>query len=340
MSSDLLALALRRDAGARDELALRLTSLRREAELEDAARIELEALLRELRDTVSPSMRRAIDMSLTEQARIDAVSNAARKRRRARLSEDELAELALKGDFSRLVALARRPDLSLRMSGMVAARGHLPALYALAGNRSATIGRSVLIALAELALGDPALCALLIRRNDLPEEAVSYLWPHLPDGDKAALLMAGAPYGEPELGEIADEDELHLHDTLRRGTLPVSVDALMDGLEDGSASPDDAIERLCKQARIVALAEFLARLLSCALLPCLNLLAMPSPRGAALLCRAGGLRRESYELVAKLRSEFGWQAPGGSSAGLEAFDTLSKSAAQRVFALYKAASRK
>ena len=253
MGSDLLALALRRDADARDELAARLTSLNRTSGLDGAARLELEALLVELREQVSPPMRQAIDASLRD---------AGRERRETRAFDDELVELAMTGEPKRLVALARRPDLSLRVSGILAARGHLPALHALAGNRSATIGHSVLLAMAELSLGDPALRSLTIRRYDLPDEAISLLWPHLPDAEKAALLHAQDPYGEDDLGELADEAELRLHAALRRGELPASLDAMTALIDMGKLDLDAAIVVLCAEGRFADLGRLLSGFLS------------------------------------------------------------------------------
>jgi hypothetical protein len=335
MGSDLLALALRRDAASRDELAARLTTLRREQALDGRARIELEALLRELRDVVSPPMRRTIEASLSESARIRTRDDAAPRRPEAQAWESELVGFAVSCEADHLVRLARRPDLPPRVGGVVAARGHWPALRALAGNRGADIGRSLLLALSELALGDPPLRGLLIARHDLPEEAISRLWSHLSDEEKAQLLLASAPYEERDLDEILDEAELHLHFTLRDGELPVSL-ASFSAKE--RADPDKAVELLCAKRRFVDLGRFLAEHLDCELLACLNLLAMPSSRGAALLCRAAGLRRESYERIVLLRQHQGWQRQSASGIGLETFDAMSRSAARRLFALYAEAS--
>ena len=335
MGSDLLALAMRHDAGARDELASRLTSLKRASGLDRGARHELEALLRELRVQVSAPVRRAIDQSLGETPPFpDRPALCAPGRGEGAIGDDDLVERAMHDDAERLITLARRPDLPLRASGILAARGHLPALHALAGNRSAAIGHSVLVAMADLALGDPGLKSLMIGRHDLPEEAISLLWPHLADEEKARLLAAGAPYAESDLEEIEREAELNLHNALRRGELPKSLDALSVAVERGRKGADEAVELLAAEQRFADLGEFLARLLSCDLLPCLNLLAMPSPRGAALLCRAAGLSRASYAIIAGLRRDLGWQAPAASSAGVEAFDTLSRSAARRIVEFY------
>jgi len=325
MSTDLLALAQRHDPASRDELAARLTSLERGAGLGGRARLELEALLRELRHQVSSRMREAIDASLGEPDRRD---------RRPSRREDELAGLALGGHADRLVALARRPDLPSRVSAIIAARGYLPALHALARNPSAQLGHSVLLALADLSLGDPGLRGAAIRRHDLPEEAISLLWPHLSDDEKAALLRAREPYGELDLDEIAVEAELRLHEKLRKGELPASFESVCADIDAGNLDPAEAVEHLCADGRFADLAELMARLLSCASLPCLNLLAMPTPRGAAILCRAAGLPRESHELVARLRSDLGWQAPTTASTGSEAFDSLSRNAARRILAPY------
>jgi uncharacterized protein (DUF2336 family) len=270
-------------------------------------------------------MRRTIDLAL---------GTVMREGRKPATVEDELALLAMTGRGEPLVALARRPDLSLRLSGILAARGDLAALRALAGNPSAAIGHSVLLALADLSLGDPVLRGLTIARPDLPEEAVSLLWPHLADVEKATLLRAAAPYGERDIEDIADEGELRLHDALRRGELPESLEDVMADVDAGNLDPDEAVALFCAASRFADLGEFLARLLGCALLPCLNLLAMPTPRGAALLSRAAGLSRESYEGITELRRDLGWQAPSGLRVGLDAFDNLSRSAARRVFGLY------
>jgi uncharacterized protein (DUF2336 family) len=342
MGSDLLALAMRRDVDARDELAARLTSLNRVPGLDNGARHELEALLHELRDQVSVSMRRVIDLSLRNAsdfrggvaARASDRDEATPRGHEGGASDDELVERAMNDEAERLVALARRPDLPLRVSGILAARGHLPALYALMGNRSAAIGHSGLLALADLALGDPGLRNLLISRHDLPEDAVSLLWPHLADDEKARLLSANAPYAEDDLKEIAREAELDLHAALRRGELPDSLNALTVEVERGREDADGVIELLCAEERFADLGEFLAWLTSGPLLSCLNLLAMPSPRGAALLCRAAGLARGSYVTIARLRRHLGWQALSAASVGAEAFDSTSRSSARRIFALY------
>ena len=334
MGSDLLTLALRRDAASRDELAARLTTLQREQALHGRARIGLEALLRELRDVVSPLVRLTIEASLSESARI-RTRDAASRGWEAEAWESELVAFAVSCEADHLVRLARRPDLPPRVGGVVAARGHWPALRALAGNRGADIGRSLLLTLSELALGDPPLRALLIARHDLPEEAISRLWSHLSDDEKAQLLLASAPYAECDLDEILDEAELHLHFTLRDGELPVSL-ASFSAKE--RTDPDKAVELLCAKQRFADLGRFLAEHLDCELLACLNLLAMPSSRGAALLCRAAGLRRESYERIVLLRQHQGWQRQSASGIGLETFDAMSRSAARRVFALYAEAS--
>src|ERR1700742_3967272 len=98
MSSDLLALAMRHDADARDELAARLTLLNRAASLDRRARHELQALLRELRDQVSAPMRRAIDVSLGDTGRFpgDVV------RAKPVASDEELVQRAMKDEADRL----------------------------------------------------------------------------------------------------------------------------------------------------------------------------------------------------------------------------------------------
>jgi uncharacterized protein (DUF2336 family) len=332
MGPDLLTLALRRDAAARDELAERLAALKDAPSLDRRARIELEALLRELRPGVSSRMRDIIDASLV--AAQSGARRSAQPRREPVASDDVAAELAMSCEAERLVAIARRPDLPLRVSRIVAARGHLPALHALAGNRSAAIGHSVLVALADLALGDPGLRSLVIRRHDLPEEAMSLLWPHLPNEDRATMLRAAAPYAEEDLDEIAHEAELRLHEALRQGELPASLDSLRDAVERGRKGVDGVVADLAHEARFADLGEFLARHLGYDLLPLLNLLAMASPRGTALLCRAAGLASGSYDAIAMMRRELGWQAPAAMATGIEAFDGLSASAARRLLALY------
>jgi uncharacterized protein (DUF2336 family) len=333
MGSDLLALALRRDMAARDELAARLTTLKAEPALEGRARLELDALLRELRPAVSARMRSMIDSSLAPAPELMRHTTA-QAGREAGASEEETARLARSCEAERLVAIARRPDLPLGVSRIIAARGHLPALHALAGNRSAAIGHSVLVALADLALGDPGLRSLMIARHDLPEEAMSLIWAHLPDEDRATMLRSAAPYAEEDLDEIAHEAELRLHEALREGELPASLDSLCDAIDRGREDADSVVAHLSGEARFADLGELLARHLGYDLLPLLNLLAMASPRGAALLCRAARLSRKSYEAIAAMRRELGWQAPAATSTGIEAFDGLSASAARRLLALY------
>jgi hypothetical protein len=269
MGCDLLALA--RDPYARDELAVRLTLLRHREPLDDGARAELDALLRQLRDEVSPLMRTSIE-----------------------------AELAA--------------TLDARIT---------PASF---------------IVFAELAVSHPALRTLLICRPDLPEEAAGRLWPHLSQAEKAALLLAGAPYGKREAVGIADQAKLILHALLRRGELPQSVDTIEARLAEGHASMDGAASRLARQRRIADLAELLARRLSMRFLSCLNLLAMRSARGSALLCRAAGLSRVALKDIARMRRDLGHQVLGAPDPGADILDETSKEAAQRLLAAYEAPS--
>jgi hypothetical protein len=162
----------------------------------------------------------------------------------------------------------------------------------LAAKLDARITPAAFIAFAELAVSHPALRTLLICRPDLPDEAAGRLWPHLSQAEKAALLLAGAPYGEREAVGIADKAKLILHALLRRGELP----------------------------------------------HCLNLLAMRSSRGSALLCRAAGLSRVALKDIARMRRDLGHQVLGAPDAGADILDETSKEVARRLLAAYEAAS--
>lgn len=207
----------------------------------------------------------------------------------------------------------------------------------LAVRLDARITPAAFIALAELAISHPALRDLLIRRRDVPEEAFGRLWPHLSEAQRAVLLLAGAPYGEPEARQIADQAKLVLHALLRRGELPQSVDTIEARLCEGHASMDGAVARLARQRRIADLAELMARCLSMRFLSCLNLLAMRSSRGSALLCGAVGLSRVALKDIARMRRDLGHQMLGAPDAGAETFDEMSKDAARGLLVAYEAA---
>jgi Uncharacterised protein conserved in bacteria (DUF2336) len=246
-------------------------------------------------------------------------------RHREPLSESMRGEIdallrQLHGKVSPLMRASIEAELTVRLDGRLT-----PASF---------------LALTELAITHLPLRALLIRRSDLPEEASGRFWPHLTPAEKAVLLLAAAPYGEDEALRIADKAKLVLHALLRRGELPQSVDTIEARLSEGHASMDGAVARLARQRRIADLAELLARRLSMSVRSCLNLLAMRSSRGSALLCRALGLSYISVKDIARMRRDLGYQMLGAPDAGADTFDETSKETAQALLAVYEAESAK
>lgn len=333
MGSDLLALAMSRNSAARDELASRLTSMRRRQPLEAGARAQLDALLDELRDQVSPLMRAAIDVELSRggapgdpRGDLDADGGS--------LGNDELAAYAKTVLPHRLFALARKPGLASQIAAIIVSRGPLPALRALAANHEATIDAATLLVLAEASFQDERLRSCVISRPDLPGEIINSIWPHLSDAEKATLLRASAPYDERDAREIRAAAELEVHDAVRQGELPDSVDLLWARCSDNDMELDKAIVQLTERSRLWDLAELLARRLGVRWLDCLNLVAIPSLRGVGLLCRAAGLPQSSEEAIVRLRASLGFGRPPTQASPTASFPTNSEEAASRVLDLY------
>ena len=246
-------------------------------------------------------------------------------RHREPLSEATRVEIdallrQLHGKVSPLMRASIEAELSPRLDGRIT-----PATF---------------LALTELAITLLPLRALLIHRCDLPEEASGRLWPHLSAAEKVMLMLAAAPYGENEAQRIADKAKLVLHALVRRGELPQSVDTIEARLTEGHASMEGAVARLARQRRIADLAELLARRLSMSFRSCLNLLAMRSSRGSALLCRALGLSYVSVKDIARMRRDLGYQMLGAPDAGADTFNEMSREAAQGLLAAYEGESAK
>jgi hypothetical protein len=85
-----------------------------------------------------------------------------------RASPDQLAEIAL------------LPTLPEVLTGVLASRGHIPAIVTALRNPGARFNRATFVMLAELGVSDRPLWEAMLERTDLPSEALGRLKPAIP----------------------------------------------------------------------------------------------------------------------------------------------------------------
>ncbi len=88
--------------------------------------------------------------------------------------------LARRASPEQLEEIAQLPTLPEVLTGVLASRGHIPAIVRALQNDGARFNRATFVMLAELGVSDRPLREAMLARNDLPPEAFARLQPAIP----------------------------------------------------------------------------------------------------------------------------------------------------------------
>jgi hypothetical protein len=231
---------------------------------------------------------------------------------------------------ARLVALARRPNPSERLCGMIVARGHAEALAEILRNPEARFAKSSLTTIVELAASDMSLREAMCRRADLSDMILDRLWPYLSLGSKSAVIAAGCARSHAEArviceGASAEEAEEVAGDGALR-----SVADWARAVRDRDESLSHAMRQLDQEGRIVDVAGLLAGFAGIAQELALALMIGAYDRGAIALARLAGCDDDSMMSLIHLRGRAGARSTADRRGPLHAFARLGEDEARRI----------
>lgn len=211
-----------------------------------------------------------------------------------RLTDEDMIHIAQTASPDHRLVLAKRPNLKVRVTDIIAAPAEAQVLRALADNDTAEISENTLEICLTVAKGHPRLREALARRHDLSTDYATRLSIMLPESWREELCRRFALNKDTvesltieaalEVSNESQEDEaakvVDLAEKEKRLNGEYAISALKRGDE---AVFDHAIARLCKltvpQWRVA--------------------LAMNGVRAAAMACKAAGLDRTAYPVVHK-----------------------------------------
>jgi hypothetical protein len=230
----------------------------------------------------------------------------------------------------RLVALARRPNPSGRLCGMIVARGHAEALAAILRNPDARFARSSLTTIVELAASDMSLREAMCRRADLSDAILERLWPYLSMASKSAVLAAGCANSHAEARVICasavseEADEVAEDGGLR------CVAEWTSAVRNREESLSHAMRKLDQEGRIVDVAAMLAEFAGLTSEMALTLMIGAYDRGAVALARLAGCDDDSMMSLIHLRGRAGARSTADKRGPLHAFARLGEDEARRI----------
>jgi Uncharacterised protein conserved in bacteria (DUF2336) len=194
--------------------------------------------------------------------------------------------LARKASMSELLQMAGLPDLPEGITNVLIARGDRDILQRVLENPTASISKSSLTTLAELAPSDRMIKESMIARVDLPEPIVERLLPFLSPDAKARTLMVGHPFGELEARNALNQAASDLVTAYRNGNALMGLDTCQATLDEGKMTVNEVICVLARDVRVAELASFMATRLDIRHLSAFNILSGRLDHSAAVLVRA------------------------------------------------------
>jgi hypothetical protein len=231
---------------------------------------------------------------------------------------------------ARLVALARRPNPSERLCGMIVARGHAEALAAILRNPGARFARSSLTTIVELAASDMSLREAMCRRADLSDMILDRLWPYLSPASKSAVLAAGCAQSHAEARVICEGAGAEEADEVcEDGSLRTVADWAR-AVRDREESLSHAMRQLDQEGRIVDVAGLLAGFAGISPEMALALMIGAYDRGAIALARLAGCDDDSMMSLIHLRGRAGARSTADRRGPLHAFAKLGEDEARRI----------
>jgi Uncharacterised protein conserved in bacteria (DUF2336) len=213
--------------------------------------------------------------------------------------------MARRATLAELLEIASLPKLPESITNVIVGRGDREAMDRALRNPGAAFARSSLTTLAELAPSDRLLRDALLSRVDLPEGIVERLLPFLSPDAKAAILMAGAPFGEREAQQALTQAAGDLATAYRNGHLMMGLDSCAAMIDEGKMSPAEVIVLLARDARIAELASYMATKLDIRHLTAFNLLSGRLDHGVALLLKAMDADVQASDATMAMRTRCG-----------------------------------
>jgi len=219
------------------------------------------------------------------------------------LGDDDLVGLARRQTQRHLFAIARRSNLSERLTDVLVRRGDDRVAGAVAANEGARLSDDGFSVLAGRAAASDDVLDPLIMRHDLPEQIATALLPALAASMRARLEALDAAVAEDAQNELVDEARAMLVERLRASGEPARpLPVLVTMIERGGMLYGEAVLELADADRLVDLAALLGRRLGLASEIVVRNLFGPDVKPSMLICRAAGLDLNGFSAVLRLRS--------------------------------------
>lgn len=213
--------------------------------------------------------------------------------------------LARRASQDELLQIAALPNLPEALSNVLISRGNRDVLERVLRNPSATIARSSLTTLAELAPSDRLIKNALADRFDMPEPIVERILPFLPRAQKARLLLSGLPFGADHCSRAMNDADEEVQSAISGGQSIMSVPACFQALDQGSATISEVAILLAKETRVAELAAVAAYRLDISLTSTFNALSGRLDHAAVVVLRALDCDMAAIDEVMQMRRRLG-----------------------------------
>jgi hypothetical protein len=215
------------------------------------------------------------------------------------LTEDDLADLALRLDDEHRLAIAGRESLSFRITDVLVARGDILVLRAVAENPGAELSVGSAHTLVDRAAADDELCRILALRGDLPAD----------DAERLVLLVAKRLRGRmarraPESAMAPVPVEIQAAPAAVLPPMPdrpIEIQKLVHDVKHGVRTLDEAVLLLAPADRYNDLATLLATVTAIDELSVLKVLVRADANGIINVMRGLEIGEEAWAQVVKLR---------------------------------------
>ncbi len=213
------------------------------------------------------------------------------------LTEADLRAIASSRSQGHLLAIARRKDLSERVTDVLAIRGNAAVLVRVTANTTARFSDLGVEWLAMRGIDYPKVLMALSRRADMPRERLNRAVEALDDETRGKLenLIALSPRLAILLKGGENEAVL-----LKKERLEREIASLIRRVKQGYVTLDDCIARFAREGRIAMMAELLTQATELEEAHIAKALAHGNDLALAVVCRSLSVSNNAYLMLAHM----------------------------------------